>query len=165
MFKIDVTRFWWIQDNGDDPLDLCLHGHVVAKIGNRILEDDCTVSATALYLLKSLTKDHIINTEIQMLPCCGHFYIPNDHLTEVDIDFCPNGTDWSIVHENGKIKLVLEDGYETVVPFDEYRNEVYRFADSIESYYNSCQPKIIEGEFEKNGYTAFWNEWHTRRNN
>ena len=22
MFKIDVTRFWWIQDNGDDPLDL-----------------------------------------------------------------------------------------------------------------------------------------------
>lgn len=58
-FQIDATKFYWINEEADDPEDLCLHGHVVVSIGDLKLEDDCTVSATALYLLKSLTEDHM----------------------------------------------------------------------------------------------------------
>ena len=49
-FKIDVDNFTWITGEADDPEDLCLHGHVTVRIGDTILEDDGTVSATAVYL-------------------------------------------------------------------------------------------------------------------
>ena len=55
IFKIDVNGFRWINGPEDDPQDLCLHGHVTVRIGDTVLEDDGTVSATALYLLKTLT--------------------------------------------------------------------------------------------------------------
>ncbi len=33
----------------------------------------------------------------------------------------------------------------------------------VEEYYLSCLPKTPE-EYEKEAYTAFWNEWRRRRN-
>ena len=88
IFKIDVEDLGWINGVDDDPNDLCLHGHAVVYIGERRLEYDATVSATALYLLKSLTEDHIINEDIQILPCCGFFYIPDKSLDNVVISGC-----------------------------------------------------------------------------
>ena len=47
---------------------------------------------------------------------------------------------------------------------DKYKAEVFRFADKIEAFYNACTPKVIPDDtFWKNGYVAFWNEWHSRR--
>ena len=47
----------------------------------------------------------------------------------------------------------------------DYKEEVFRFADKVEALYNSCAPKEVpENEFRRNGYIAFWNEWHRRRN-
>ena len=111
-FKIDAENFSWIQGTEDDPNDLCLHGHAVAYIGNRRLEYDATVSATALYLLKSLTENHIMYEDNQMLPCCGFFYLPNETLDNVVISGCPNGIDWTIKHENDDVVLILSDGIE-----------------------------------------------------
>ena len=49
------------------------------------------------------------------------------------------------------------------MPLQEYQREVLCFADKVEAYYKSCQPKHIpDDEFERNGYLAFWNEWHRR---
>lgn len=45
----------------------------------------------------------------------------------------------------------------------EYTNEVFKFADMVENFYMSCSPKILKEPFERDGYTAFWNEWHRRR--
>lgn len=84
-FSIDSENFEWINGSKDDPEDLCLHGKAVAYIGKVKLEYNATVSATALYLLKTLTENHIINTDNQMLPCCGFFYIPNEELDNVVI--------------------------------------------------------------------------------
>ena len=56
-FQIDTTDLYWIDGSMDNPEDLCLHGHVITYIGEEKLEYDCTVSATALYLLKTLTED------------------------------------------------------------------------------------------------------------
>lgn len=164
-FQILIHDLYWIDGSKDDPKDLCLHGHLSVRIGDIILEDHGTVSATALYLLKTITEDKIMQKhEIQMIPCCGHFMIANDDLSEVSISGCDKGTDWSTIHENNDIKIILADGTSVFVPFDEYREEVFNFADQIEAFYNSCTPKELpENEFDRNGYLAFWNEWNRRR--
>ena len=163
VFKIDVTDFEWIDGPEDDPKDLCLHGKVTAYIGDEILEDHGTISASALYLLRSLTQDHKTGEENQMIPCCGHFMVANDDLTEVWISGCPYGTDWLVEQVSGGVKITTDSGKETFVPMDEYRAEVFRFADKVEAYYKACLPKKPHDEFSRNGYTAFWNEWHRRR--
>lgn len=164
LFKINAINLHWINNTEDYPDDLCLHGHAIVKIGTEAFEYDATVSATALFLLKTLTENHIINTDNQMLPCCGHFLIANEKLDNVNISGCPNGIDWSVMHDDGKLKIITETGMETIIDIHEYKNEVYAFADKIEAFYKKCLPKNIPtDDFEKNGYTAFWNEWLRRR--
>ena len=72
-FHIDATELCWIDGSADDPEDFCLHGHAVAIIGGETLEYDCTVSATALYLLKTLTENHIIHEDIKYCPAADTF--------------------------------------------------------------------------------------------
>ena len=164
-FWIKATNLAWINGAEDDPEDLCLHGLARVQIGDQRLEYDATISATALYLLKTLTENHILHADNQMLPCCGNFMIPDAGLKNVKIVGCDHGIDWSVLHEGEQVRLILEDGYEEVVPLAAYRAEVCRFADEIESFYSSCTPKRIpKDKFERDGYTAFWNEWHRRRN-
>lgn len=165
LFSIEATSFEWIGATKDDPDDLCLHGHAIACIGDHKLEYDATISATALYLLKTLTEDHIMDTENQMLPCCGHFVIPNDTLDNVTILGCPNGIDWSVIHDGDTVILELSDGTKERISIEDYRKAVLTFADKVEAFYKSCTPKRKpEEEFDRNGYIAFWNEWHRRRN-
>lgn len=164
MFRIEIVSKYWINNSTDDPEDRCLHGDVKALVGEETFETSCTISAMALRLLKTLNEDHNIpNCEEQMLPCCGFFIIPNETLDNVVVTGCPNGIDWIVKHENGKIKIQTQGGKETMISFEEYKKEVFRIADEVEDYYNSCNPKIIEDEFDKDGYIAFWNEWHRRR--
>ncbi len=164
-FLIDATDLCWIDGSADNADDLCLHGHAIVYIGNERLEFDATVSATALYLLKTLTEEHIIHKDNQMLPCCGHLYVPDDNLQNVTIIGCNNGVDWTVKHSGRDVILILESGTEITIPLEEYRQEVYKLADKIEDFYKLCSPKNVPSdEFERNGYIAFWNEWHRRRN-
>lgn len=166
-FRIEAARFYWLKDDGrDDPVDLCLHGHVIVRFGDAVLEDDCTVSAAALRLLKTLEEDHPYRgDDEQMLPCCGFFLLPSDDLQTVTyIGGCSNGTDWAVLHEGGYIRIVLADGRTFSVDPAEYRAEVFRFADSVQAYYDSCRPKILpDDEPERSGWIAFRNEWNRRR--
>lgn len=161
VFKIKVDSFEWIGGVADDPQDLCLHGHVTAQFGDTILEDHGTVSATALYLLKTLSADKIMAPyDIQMIPCCGHTLVANDDLTEVTIIGCNTGTDWSTLHEGDTIRLILPSGQEEVVSLRDYQYEVLDFADKVKQFYDACAPKELpDDEFDRNGYIAFWNEW------
>ena len=164
-FKIDAIDLHWIDGTQDDPSDYCLHGHAIAYIGDQKLECDATLSATALYLLKTLTEDHVIYEDNQMLPCCGFIYIPNENLDNVEIMGCANGIDWTVRHDGDCVVLELDDGTTERVLLDAYREEVFRFADKIEDYYQACTPKEFSEEEEpaREGYVAFWNEWHRRR--
>ncbi|MCI8479471.1 MAG: hypothetical protein HFG08_01100 [Oscillibacter sp.] len=164
-FLVDVTDLYWIDGSADNADDLCLHGHAIVYIGNERLEFDATVSATALYLLKTLTEEHIIHEDNQMLPCCGHFYVPDKNLKNVTISGCGNGIDWTVKHSGRDVILILESGTKITIPLEAYKQEVYKFADKIEDYYKLCSPKNMPSdEFTRNGYIAFWNEWHRRRN-
>lgn len=164
-FKIDVDNFEWIGGVKDDPNDLCLHGHVKVQIGDTILEDTGTVSATALYLLKTLTEDKIMSEyDIQMVPCCGHTLLANEDMTSVMILGCDTGTDWTTIHEGLNVKIILPTGQEEKVSLEDYRKEVFAFVDKVEDFYNSCtQKNPPHNEWDRNGYIAFWNEWHRLR--
>ena len=163
-FSINATNLKWI-DGIDETEDLCLHGYAVVHIGEKKLEYDATISATALYLLKTLTENHIINTDNQLLPCCGFSIFPNDKLDNVTIVGCNDGIDWSVIHNGDTVILELENGTRENISITEYKQEVFKFADKVEAFYLSCAPKKIpKDKIDRDGYIAFWNEWHRRRN-
>lgn len=162
MFEIKVSNLRWLE-NMDEAEDKCLHGDAWAQIGDEVLEfENATVSATAFYLLRSLKRNHIKHQMgIQLLPCCGfdmYFW-----KGELIICGCPNGIDWSVIHENGQIKLITETDRETVLPFEEYKQKVFAFADEIEAFYRNSQDKVFRDEEDRQVYAAFWDEWHQIR--
>ena len=160
-FTIDATDLAWLE--GCEETDLCLHGHGTAVIGERTLTYDCTVSATALQLLKSLTEDHIPAGDNQMLPCCGHFLIPDEKGENVYISGCNCGEDWTVRHIEGAVELILEDGYCVTVPMADYCREVLAFARKIEDFYTAHPRKLPRDKFDRDGYLTFWREWHRRK--
>ena len=79
---------------------------------------------------------------------------------------CPNGIDWTIIHENNKVKHITESGQEVIIENIEYKTLIYNFADQVEQFYKSSRPKIIpSNESDKNAYLAFWKEWRELRDN
>ncbi len=166
LFKIKADEFEWIGGAADDPQDRCLHGHVTVQFGDTVLEDYGTVSATALYLLKTLSENKIMASyDIQMIPCCGHSLFANKELTNVMISGCDKGTDWSTIHEGNSVRLLLPSGQEETVTLREYQYEVLDFAKSVKHFYDACTPKELpKNEIDRNGYIAFWNEWQRRYN-
>ena len=101
-FDLKLLDIHWINDF-DDPTDLCAHGHIFVKIGDEVVADkdslDVTVSATALYLMRTLKDNYKKDDyESQLLPCCGHFMYADDNNDFVNICGCTSGIDWTIIH-------------------------------------------------------------------
>lgn len=165
-FDLKISDLHWLI-NTDEQNDLCCHGTVQVKIGDEsFCNDDTAVSATALYLLRTIKKDYKIGDfNNPLLPHCGHFFIPVDEIS-VEIQGCPIGVEWTIIHtKDNKIKHISESGAEAVINKEVYKNLVFDFADQVESFYQNSLPKILpEDDFNKNGYLAFWNEWKKLRN-
>lgn len=169
-FEIKLLDLHWIN-NVDEQIDLCAHGHVFVTIGNEIICNekslDITVSATALYLLRSL-KDNYKKDDYgsQLLPCCG-FYTILDQTGKVVILGCPNGIDWTITHKTENIiEHISESGYVARIEMQKYKKMVFDFVDSVKQFYENSKPKIIPtDEFERGSYLELWEEWTNLRNN
>ncbi len=164
MFEINLLDWWWINKTEDDPDDLCLHGVAVARIGDARLSDECGVSASALNLLKSLQSDHIAGQGNQMMPCCGHFWMPNEAKDTVEILGCPYGTDWTVRHEGGQVRIITEADTQAVLDMPAYKAAVFRYADQVRAVHARCAPKRLpEDAFIRDGHLAFWREWERLR--
>lgn len=169
-FSIAITEMYW-HFKEDINADLCAHGKVKIEIGNEIIapleeDEDWTISAAALFLLRTLERNHTKENQVgdYLIPHCGHFFVFTEDLHEVYVGGCGIGIDWQVIHENGKIKLKSESGKETIVEFNLYKTQVLEFADKVEQFYkDSGEKKIPEDEFDRIGYTEFWNEWKRNR--
>jgi hypothetical protein len=162
-FALALSSLSWWNETADDPRDLCLHGKVAGYIGDKTISCTATVSAAALNLLRTLTEEHRAGEKLQMLPCCGFALFADETGENVTVIGCNQGVDWTVLHEDGMVRMVLE-GESVTVPMDEYRAVVCRFADTVEAFYESCVPKILpENEIDRRGYEAFWREFHRRR--
>ena len=165
MFSIELKKYYWIDKGIDYPYDMCLHGDIAVNVGNDYFETDCTISATALRLLKTLTENHIAHENSKMFPCCGHFMIANEENDTLTIIGCPYGVDLTIINKVDSVEISTEHST-TLIDIATYTKTVYTFADMLQSIYEKCSQRYIPKEnFEQKGYVTMWNEWTRRRNN
>jgi hypothetical protein len=130
-------------------------------------EGDWTVSASALYLLRSLSDDHTSENPIAELnllfPCCGFTAWLCGTRYPLMIMGCPGGKDVEIRHESGAVQLRCQDKHHTV-SFNEWGAAVLSFCDQIEEFYARSEPKVTpEEEEDRKGWAAFWSEWKVRK--
>jgi hypothetical protein len=170
VMTLQPLRLHWIQGAADDPKDLCALGDVESRIGADVLLDtngkNLTVSAAALYLLRTLSAPHTKEAPVgdHLFPCCGFamWDIPNQE--DVVVQGCPNGEDFEVVHKvNGSGVVVRSaEGREWLLCWPEWRAAVFGFADRVSEFYAACSPKQ-PSEDDAAGFTKFKAEWKRRR--
>ncbi len=170
MVILQPVNLRWIQGAADDPTDLCAHSDVEFRIGGDVLLDnngkDLTVSAAALYLLRTLSVPHTIAAPVgdHLFPCCGFamWDIPNQE--DVALCGCPNGEDFEVLHQvNGAgVSVRSADGRGWQVGWPEWRAAVFGFADRVSEFYAACSPKQ-PSEDDAAGFMRFKAEWERRR--
>jgi hypothetical protein len=169
-FSIQILEMSWLGEYNFEN-DLCAHGKVKVIIGDEIIAgnditEDFTISSTALFLLRTLERNHTKenNEEEFLLPHCGHTFYYFGVMKEVLVMGCNIGIDWEVIHENGKVILKTESGNKTTIDFNIYKSIVLNFVDKVNEFYLESDTKILpEDNYDRNGYLEFWNEWRTRR--
>jgi hypothetical protein len=161
----------WIQGAADDPKDLCAHADVEFRIGNDVLLGGAngkylTVSAAALYLLRTLSVPHARESPVgdHLFPCCGFSTYDAADEPDVVIFGCPNGEDFEVWHQVTGLGVVIRaaDGREWPVGWSDWRTAVFAFADQVSHFYASCSPKE-PAEDDAAGLRKFAAEWERRR--
>jgi hypothetical protein len=160
----------WIQGAADDPTDLCAHGDVEFRIGDDVLLDtngkDLTVSAAALYLLRTLSLPHSKEAPVgdHLFPCCGFAMWDIPDQADVALCGCPNGEDFEVLHQVDGAGVVVQaaDGRRWKVGWPEWRAAVLGFADRVSKFYAACSPKQ-PSEDDAAGFRKFKAEWEHRR--
>lgn len=161
----------WIQGAADDPMDLCAHGDVEFRIGEDVLLDaesgkGLTVSAAALYLLRTLVIPHTAEAPVgdQLFPCCGFNMYDLPGQDDVAISRCPNGQDFEVFHHPSGTGVVIRSatGREWFIAWPEWRTAVFGFADRVSRFYSVCSPKELDQDDEA-GFHKFTAEWERRR--
>ncbi len=170
MIELKVQDFQWVKGSEDDPQDQCAHGRVQLKINNTEFvkpEDGIwTVSASALYLLRTLSENHTVENPVSegnfLFPCCGFNVWLRGIRFKVLCMGCPNGVDVEVLHHDDMILIRSSTGSERV-PKSEWASAVLGFVDSVRDFYRASLPKItIDDEFDRQGWAAFWQEWSER---
>jgi len=166
------VRLRWVNNNPDDPHDLCAHGDVEFRIGGDVLLDgskgrDLTVSAAALYLLRTLLVPHTKAAPLgdHLFPCCGFSMYDEPGEEDVVICGCPNGEDFEILHRlNGSGVLVRgKDGREWELTWPEWTAAIFGFADRVSEFFAASTPKQPHDEVDTAGFRKFMAEWARRR--
>jgi hypothetical protein len=168
-FAIRILNTFWIVEP-ENELDHCAHGYIEVVIGDEMVVDgttDWTISSTALYLLRTLEREHNIDPHKlgdTLVPCCGFCFWIDAATEEVYMPNCPNGFDWEVRHERDLVHLKTENGTMATMTFADYKTEVLAFVDKVEAFYNESPPKKEhDDEMDRVGYLEFWREWRQRR--
>lgn len=162
MFRIDILELCWL-DGMPEEHDLCAHGIVRIHLGDHVLEDEVSMSASALHLLRSVSADHEPDEMAKLFPTDGFCWTPVGD--SIYLGGCPNGGfDGHVVHEDGFVCVALEGLPEVRIPLDQYRAEVFRFADAVEGLFRQSKPKVPSDELDRLWYPIFWQEWRRLRN-
>jgi hypothetical protein len=167
---LQPVRLRWIQGAADDPKDSCAHGDVEFRIDDDVLLDtngkDLTVSAAALYLLRTLSVPHTKATPVgdHLFPCCGFAMWDIPGQDDVAVCGCPNCEDFEILHQTSGEGIVIRaaDGREWKADWPEWRASVFAFADRVSEFYTACSPKH-PSEDDVAGFKKFQLEWERRR--
>jgi hypothetical protein len=164
---LQPTTLHWIQGSADDPADLCAHGGVRFELGDEVLLDgsrEYTVSAAALYLLRTLHRAHTTADPVgdQLFPCCG-FAMYDVGGPDVAIVSCPNGDDFEVLHDQSANRVIVRSRDRSWgVPMEDWRVAVFGFADLVMAFYDACTQKAPVAE-DGPGFERFLEEWRRLR--
>ena len=172
MVTLQLHRPHWIKDDGDDPADQCAHGFVELTVNGvhvcSASDGEWTVSAAALFLLRTVTADHTMADPVTegnfLIPCCGFVvWVREDARYPCYVFGCNGGVSPEIRHRDGMVQVSL--GAESAgVPLSEWAGAVLRFSDQVQAFYDSSMPKDeLDDEHDREGWACFWQEWRARR--
>lgn len=165
------VKLSWIKGAADDPADICAHGHVDFRVDDDQLIDperdmEVTVSAAALYLLRTLDREHTKQSQVgeQLFPCCGFVMYDEGTSPDVLIIGCPSGIDFEVRHGPGRDHVVVRagDGREWRIASPDWQSAVFSFADAVSDFFATASPKTPSAEDEP-GFRKFVAEWQCRR--
>jgi hypothetical protein len=162
----------WITGLPDDPNDLCAHGSIEFRIGNEVLLDsisgkDLTVSAAALYLLRTLAVPRTRDVPVgdRLFPHCGFAMLDIPGNEEFVIQGCNIGVDFEVLHSADGAGVVVgaADGRQWQIGWSEWRSTVFAFADRVLDFFADSSPKRSSDEHAIAGFKKFKTEWKHRR--
>ena len=169
--ELRALELGWIKGREDDPADQCAHGKILFQVGNIIFvrpEDGIwTVSAAGLFLLRTLEHDHTAENPVSefnfLIPHCGNDAWKNKGSRfNVVCMGCNQGRNPEVIHRHNKILVRTEQ--EQSVSFQDWKESVFAFADEVRGFYDESSPEVVpDPEALREGWTAFWQEWRSRR--
>jgi len=171
MIKLTPTQLHWMNDDGsDDPKDLCAHSPVIFEIDDHVIvkpeDGDWTVSATSIFLLRSLSRNHTSKEPVgagQIFPCCG-FNIYDVGKPEAVILGCPSGIDLEIYREENSYRIVTENNQEFCVSSNDWNKTIHDFSSAVLNFYTSSKPKEPFDEESEKGFKLMMSEWNKLHN-
>lgn len=170
MVILKTTNLTWANGQLDDPEDMCAHGNIHFQIGSDILvkpdDGEWTVSASALYLLRTLEKSHTFKSPLfdHLFPCCGFNMFNVQGEENVVICGCPNGIDFEIIHIYQEVVIRNTSKPLTIykIPMSVWSDAVIAFSSNIRAFYEQSSPKQPDNSEDKDGYNKFIQEWNFR---
>lgn len=169
MIHLRPTNLHWIDGSIDDSEDLCAHSGVDFRIGDAILikptDGDWTVSAAALYLLRTLSKQHTKQQPLTdyLFPCCGNGIFEVEGQDDVQIVGCNSGIDFEVVRMDDDVILTAKGGAQHRVALSDWKKAVCEFSDSVRAFCAASSPKEPEDELDGRSFRKFMSEWSRRR--
>ena len=170
MITLDLIDPHWIKGVKDDPDDQCAHGYISFLIDDFVIlnsEEEWTVSAAALFLLRSVTCNHSEKTSVAesnyLIPCCGFNPFKYEGEFGLLLMGCNNGIDPEIVHENGSVSISFKGTTRSIRQSD-WAKAVVSFSNQVAKFYESSSPKTpLEDKHDKEGWQLFWSEFNERK--
>ena len=164
---------YWLGGPGDDRHDQCAHGGIELSIDETRFvpaagaPDEFTVSAAGLFLLRTIEHDHSARHPVaeasQLFPHCGFSVFAQPGHFRVLVPGCDTGVDPEVEHRNGLVAIRAPGGGDATVTEREWADAVLGFAAAVEAFYEASPARIqFEESREREGWTAFWDEWRDR---
>jgi hypothetical protein len=128
-------------------------------------DGDWTVSAAALYLLRTLSQPHTRDHPVgdHLFPCCGFSMYDLQEEADVVVCGCSSGLDFSVVRTHDQVVITDQNGIDYRVGFTEWRNAVCAFSDAVQAFYAAASPKEPADLEDTKGFQKFLREWERRR--
>lgn len=172
MIILNPKNIHWLDTPTDNRDDKCAHGNIEFSIKNteiiKASDGDCTVSAAALFLLRTIDSNHTIENPVsessQLIPCCGFTVWLCGERFPLMIMGCTVGIDVEIIHHNNDMIIFKKDESVTIsCSKNEWIDAVLNFSDQVLAFYKSQEERnpVID-DYDKEGWTAFWLEWKSR---
>ena len=169
MIKLRPIDLHWLGQYPENSADLCAHGSVEFQINGEWVvqptDGGCTVSAAAVYLLRTLSRPHTKQDPVaeHLFPCCGNGLFQVEGQDDVLIIGCNSGIDLEVVVSGDQVQITAADGTTEQVTLVDWKSAVCTFSDAVMSFYSGSPPREPADEEDRKGFDQFLQEWSRRR--